>query len=510
MRQNENRAFIFYKHFHSFLCYYSLDGLDGLLNAWICFCSMTENISRKKTILIPVTSGFFSRNFFRTDAYQLLKKRADLLLVFLVPESRREYYSKEFSAFGSRFVPFDDASKSFQERFFKFIEVSSIHTRTASLQQIHAFFREGSRDFFVRRFFFFILARVCWFFGQFYFWRAFIRAVYRITPSRIYAAVFDEYKPDLVFCPTLLYAENRIAKEAKTRGIPVIGLTHSWDNFYSKAILRVHPDRLLVHTHGIKKQAERFGDYPADKISVIGIPQYDRYFRKEGILSRKEFFQHIGGDPTKKLILYAFSGKAGLSSDFEMLKVLHEVVSENKEWNAHVLIRPYPRFDFSLEKLDEIRRRYDFFAESSLYHIATGRDVWEFNDESLAFLSSSLNYADVVINMYSTFLVEAAIFDKPLIAVAFDGERQKNYWNSVRRFFEWEHLADIKRCGGIDFAKSKKELALHIQKSLNEPARLYNERRAIVREEAEFFDGNSGERLAKALLQFVGLEHRIE
>ncbi|MEK7636745.1 MAG: CDP-glycerol glycerophosphotransferase family protein [Patescibacteria group bacterium] len=467
---------------------------------------MPENISRKKTILIPVTTGFFSRNFFRTDAYQVLKKRTDLLLVFLVPESRREYYSKEFAASGSLFISFEDASKSFQERFFKFWEVSSIHTRTASLQQMHAFFREDSQDFFVRRFFFFILARMCWFFGQFRFWRVFIRASYQSIPSQTYAEVFDEYKPDLIFCPTLLYSENRIAREAKKEGIPVIGLTHSWDNFYSKAILRVHPDRLLVHSYVIKKQAERFGDYPADKISVIGIPQYDRYFQKEGIIPREDFFERIGGDSTKKLILYAFSGKAGLSIDLEMLKVLHEVVSENKTWNAQVLIRPYPRFDLSDEKLDEIRKRYGFCAESSLYHIGVGRDAWEFNDESLSFLSSSLNYADVVINMYSTFFVEAAIFDKPLIAIAFDGERKKKYWNSARRFFEWEHLADIKRYGGIDFAKSKKELIIYIQKALNEPARLRNERVAIVREEAEFLDGKSGERLACALLRELELE----
>lgn len=454
-----------------------------------------------QTILIPITTNFFSRNFFRTDAYRLLKAESDIRMVFLVPAERIKYYSSEFGHERSVFAPLKDSSGVLSEQLFKFLEVSSIHTRTATYQQMTELTRDGAQAGIVKRLPIFLFQRLFWAFGMFRIWRALIRFVYGAFPSAEYGDVFKNYRPDLVFCPTLLYAENLFLKEAKRRDIRTAGLVHSWDNFYSKAILRVHPDILLVHTDSIRDQAVRFGDFPKERIRVIGIPQYDMFFRREGIMPRNEFFRRIGGNPSKKLILYAFSGKAGLTIDFEMLAVLSKIKSE-LGGGVEVLIRPYPRFDLSEEKLDEVRKRYGFLGERALYHVGTGKQSWEFDDDSLSFLSSSMYHADVVINLYSTFFVESALFGKPLIAPAFDIS-PRNYWNSARRFFEWEHLDDIRRHGAIRFARSPEELSGYIRTALSGNSGNVLTLDSLIQKEVQYTDGKSGERLAHTLLELL-------
>lgn len=465
-----------------------------------------------KTILIKFDNSFFVRNFLRTDALSIMLTKSDVRLVLLAPIEKIGYYQKEFLHFatlGSRnganllFEPLPKNSHVRTERIFKFMEMAGIHTRTATLIHRTEFVRTRGQKRLVRRIGRYTVQRFCWHLGRFQVFRRFIRWIYYALPSDAFSDIFRQYRPDLVYSASLLPGDACLLKEAKKRGIRTAGMILSWDNLYSKTFLRVHPDTLLAHTRRVADQALMYGDYPADRITVIGIPQYDRYMRKSDVVPRKEFIRWLGGDPNKKLIVYAVSGKAGLHIDLEIVEAIHDAI-EKKEitYPVQVLFRPYPRYDATEEQIKRLENRYGMLVKPAMAHVGRGKDSWEFDEQSLWLLSNTLAHADAVIVMYSTFFIEAAIFDKPLIAAAFDKE-PRSYWHSARRFFEWDHLRELGELGGIWYAHSREELVNAINTYFENPALLQAERRRMVEAQCQYLDGKSAERLAKELLRLL-------
>lgn len=450
------------------------------------------------TILAKFDSSFFVRNFLRTEALDIVLKN-NIRLVLLVPEEKLEYYRKEFSQENVIFEILPDTKKSKVERLFNFLERFSIHTNT-----VYMIFRsefEKTRNLnIVRRTTVFAAKFALWTLGCLSFWRRFLRKIYFLTLSRKFASFFAKYKPDLVFAPYMVFTDYALVKEAKKAGIQTLGMTLSWDNLYSKTFLLSHPDYLIVQTDKIEEQVKTLGDY-GGKIFVCGIPQYDRHFTKKSVVSREEFFRHIGADSAKKLIVYAFSGKQGLHMDFDILSILNDARKEGKIIEGvEILARPYPRTDFPEDKLEKIRSEYGILAFSSTKHVGGGNNDWEFDEESIFLLENTLAHADIVITMYSTFFIEAAIFDKPLVGIAFDGSKKLPYWDSASRFFEWDHLRVIKPLNGIWLVKNKEELISSINKYLKEPGFLQEGRKKIVRQQVQFTDGFSAKRVADVIM----------
>lgn len=456
-----------------------------------------------KTILIPITTNFFRRNFLQTDAFRILKENPDMRIVFLSPPGRLEHYKAEF---GAENVVFDVLPPTLRlriERFFKFVEISSIHMKTQAMQQESEFHKIGSQTHYPVRLAIYIFKRILWYLGKFRLYRSLIRKLYFLIRSSTYQEIFKKYAPDLVFVPTMIHPDQRILKEAKKSGIATAGMVLSWDNLYSKANLRVHPDLLIVQTEKLRDIAEVVGDYPKEKVIVSGVPQYDTYFKGPHLDSREDFLRKLGADPLKKTLLYAFSGKAGINIDFDILNILFELMREGKIPQLNIILRPYPKYDFPTHKLDILKAKYGFFGESSMLHVGKGSDNWEFDRESLSLLANSLAHSDIVVNMYSTFFIEAAIFGKPLIGIAFDGNLSLDYWNSSARFFEWDHLKEITPTGGIWQVKNKAELVEAVNAYLLDPKLREKGRRKMVEEQCAFTDGFSGRRIAVALLSML-------
>ena len=457
-----------------------------------------------RTILFKIDDGYFVRNFLRTDAFTILRSLPDVRMVFLAPQEKLEYYASEFPP-DDRMIfdilPRIEHDRS--ERFFRFIEVSSIHSHTVTAVQRTDFVRTRGQKLFVRRVFSYALKRFFWNLGRFGWWRKMIRYSYFLVPSHTYDDFFEKYKPDLVYGALMMKTDFRFLKEARKRGIKTLGMILSWDSLHSKTFARVFPDWLIVQTDDIRRQAVRYADYPEERIVVSGIPQYDRYFRRTGIVERKAFIESIGGDPAKKLIVYAISGKAGLFLDTDIILFMSEAIKKGDiEEHAQILLRPYPRYDIMPQKIKALADHHGILSQSSMMHIGTGKNNWEFDEASLSLLSNTLAHADVVVALYTTFFIEAAIFDKPLIAVGFD-ERHTSYWDSAKRFFEWDHLRELDELKGILRVDNRKELIDGINMFLKNPDRMHEGRDRIVKRQSQFTDGRSGERLARIFLKVL-------
>ena len=459
-----------------------------------------------KTILIKFDNSFFVRNFLRTDVFTILRDRSDIRMVFLVPADKRGYYAKEFAHERAVFEILPESKHFLSERLYKFIETSSIHSHTQTMVQRSDFVRTKGQGSLIKRAVLYSVERVCWHLGSFAWWRSIIRRSYYALPSRMFTPFFERFKPDLVYCSSLMYTDFLLLKEARKEGIATVGMILSWDNLYSKTLLRVFPDTVMAHTDDVKNQLVRYADYPAERVRVTGIAQYDRYFRRTDIMDRDAFIKKIGGDPAKKLIVYAVSGKAGLFLDTDIMLMLADGITRGAiEKPSQIFIRPHPRYDIKPEKMKRLMQDHQILAQPAMAHVGTNKDNWEFDEEAISFLANTIAHADIVVALYTTFFIEAAVFDKPLIAVGFD-ERHASYWDSAKRFFEWDHLRELDMLKGIWRVGNREELMRAVNTYLEDPAHLEEGRRRIVAQQSQFTDGRSGERVARVFLDMLEIK----
>jgi CDP-glycerol glycerophosphotransferase (TagB/SpsB family) len=116
--------------------------------------------------------------------------------------------------------------------------------------------------------------------------------------------------------------------------------------------------------------------------------------------------------------------------------------------------------------------------------------------ESQQHLADTLSHSDVIVNVASTIAIEAAIFDTPVVNVAFDGERKQDFARSARRYYQFTHYTNITRHNAVRVAWSPDELIGHVRSYLDDPGQDRSGRAQVVREQCQFTDGRAAERVA--------------
>ena len=127
---------------------------------------------------------------------------------------------------------------------------------------------------------------------------------------------------------------------------------------------------------------------------------------------------------------------------------------------------------------------------------------WEYKEKDILYLMSALYYSDICINTGSTMAIESIIFDKPTIAIAFDG-KQKNMslHKSVRRFYLFDHNRKLVDLGGEDIAGDIDELIISINKYLKDPS-IKSKERSVTRDMLCYkLDGCASRRVAEVIIE---------
>ncbi|MFQ6049515.1 MAG: CDP-glycerol glycerophosphotransferase family protein [Candidatus Paceibacterales bacterium] len=447
-----------------------------------------------KTIFITIYDGTIAKNLLRTKVLEVLKTK--LKIVLLVRQEKKEYYQKEF---GSKNViikplpPFKGGEKI--GRLFYYVCLYGIHTETSRIRNMTSLKRN-------RHYPLFLIKQTFWFLGQFRLWRELLRKIYFFIPSGRFEEILNTYKPDLVFATGMLSIEdNQLLKEAKKREIKTLGMVKSWDNLVSNTFILVKPDKLIVHNNIIKNEAIVLCDYPSQNIFVSGIPQYDIYIDKDTFLAREEFFKKIKADPSKKLILFCEGGDFFCPDDPEILEILNQAVKTKKiKTPSQILARSHPKYP----GFDGIAKRNNgIILDRPGKHILNSLGHWEFERDDILHLANSLYHADLVINTCSTMTLEACVFDKPVITIAFDGFHKRDFYQSVKRLSSFTHYQKVVRTGGIRLVENSNQLIEMVNTYLSNPKLEQEGRKRIRDEQCYKLDGKSGERIAKFILKLI-------
>ncbi len=327
-----------------------------------------------------------------------------------------------------------------------------------------------------------------------------IRHVYRwlarvLSPGREFEYLFKRHRPDLLFATDVYTLEDvKLMRLAARRRVRTVGMVRSWDNVTSKTLLSFIPEHMVVNGGRIRDELIRYGDVPAERVFVAGVPHYDHY-RPDECTPRQEFLRKLGFDGEKKLVLFATPSDHYLGDN--MIAPL--VVEALGESGANVLVRPPLVGKSGLEGRDlPVNVRLDDpgdYGDFVNIHMSPAAD---------RHLADSINASDVVVTWASTMIIDAIVFDKPVILVGFD-DSPRPYHRSILKYYDYEHHHFILASGGVRLAKNPEELGRMVHDYLENPALDAEGRKRIIREYCGALDGKSGERLEEFLLEKLAM-----
>ena len=439
--------------------------------------------TRVKTVFISSFHILISRNIIGSPFLDLLLARSDIRVVLIVPDQKKQFFERTFRR--ERLI-IESVPRGLDRRdgILRYLSLASSRTRSLAIKRVTEL--RGSGSWLVP------------FIGRAWF-RPVLRALNRLwTPRGRFGPLLDRYHPDIVFA-TDVQSENdvRLIVEARDRGITTVGMVRSWDNLTCKGTLRIIPEALAVNNDIVKGEAVRLHGVPADRIAVVGIPHYDRY--PKSVHSREEFAKAVGLDPKKRFVVFAPTGDRYLAEN-RVDQTAIELAAKALPKNFQLLVRLPPSDTVSLAGLNITpnivvhRPGQQLSREHAMFKIN------ELSPEDDEILRDTLAYCDLVIAGPSTIAIDAAVFDRPVILVAFDGLERPGYYGSVRRYYDYDHWRPVFRTGGTRTAKTPHEYRTLIHDYLVHPERDREARAEIVRRECFRLDGSASQRLVRALL----------
>jgi hypothetical protein len=318
-------------------------------------------------------------------------------------------------------------------------------------------------------------------------------------------ALFDRHRPSLYVAssPGLIFAEIPLLRTAARRRVPSMAIDPSWDNFTNKLLPVRRVDQLVVWNELMRDQAVELHGYRPEEVRVAGAPHWDLYFRP-GATTRDAFYRRIGADPTRKLVTLTTTSMELYPHYERVLRVLIDAMDRGSWPHAsQLLVRVHPR--------DELERYRPFMGMPHVIVEKPFRETVKTGDglavditaETQRHLADTMQYSDVVVQVASTIAIEAAVFDTPVVNISFDGETPAEDVRSARRYLRFNHFANIVRSGGVRLADTPEALVQGVGAYLSNPELDADGRRRVVREQCQFLDGRSAERVAACVVAML-------
>lgn len=474
----------------------------------LIFLLQIDMASQLKTVFIPVAAPAVFRNllFFKGSVFdriqELLKSRDDLRFVFIV-QKKRDYekhleffkpYLGERCIYAGVDVPL---AKNWRQRVFYFWYSYLVYTGTtrilatmgmrpdeppaggrwylAPMKSLIA--NTFGRSKFIKR-------RVVPFLFQ------------RIFTARPFKELYDEYQPDLIFA-THLYGwfDALLLAEGARRKTASIGMPAGWDHL-DKYFIPFQTDTLLVPSEQVKDMAIRFQSYDTSRIILTGYTYFDFIVDKSLLRPREEILKSLNFPADAKLIIYV-SGSAYCPDEPDIIETMLKWMDSGRfgKHDVRLVIRPYAGGRTKDREFDE--QKFNRFEESPRVTFYR-REFWGDLEKS-AYFVNLLHHADVVVSIYSTAILEAAIHDRPLMALSFDGYKVQPFHRSIRRFEEFDHFKAVLDTKAVRIARSFENLFDFTRDYLDNPG-LDAEGRELLRQGVCYkLDGLSSERIFNAL-----------
>lgn len=232
----------------------------------------------------------------------------------------------------------------------------------------------------------------------------------------LFHAYLVAQRPDIVVMTPLVVlktAQIDLARAARELGIRNVFAVASWDHLSSKGVLNFAPQQVFVWNDVQKREAVQLHHVAADRIVVTGSQLFDDWFRRQPSRSRESFCAHVGLRHDRPVLLYVCSSLLENSppeAPFVVRWIGHLRQSGHPALqDCSILVRPHPR---------RVRewRRVDFAGLTNVVCWPPGGDL-PTDVRSQADYFDSLYYADAVVGLNTSVMIEAAIVGRPVHTV---------------------------------------------------------------------------------------------
>lgn len=321
-----------------------------------------------------------------------------------------------------------------------------------------------------------------------------------------YKSLLREWKTKAVvsFSPEGL-REMALIEAANALGIPTAIMIRSRDNLAAKIQHLPDADAYFVWAETTRRfLLKMYPEISPERVQVTGSPQFDHHLDPARRLDRESFFDLIGLDPARPLVVYTMSTPGLIDHEIDIAQHLADAAHAGRfAGGAQLLVRGHPRMFGS-----NIRLLHREYKEARAYPQPT--ETAYRSDEHEArlirliledepFHLSLLAYQDVQVNVCGTMTIDSAIFDKPTVNVYYDLRQDIASGVSVRRFYERTDVKQMMSYGASRLARDPEECIRLINQYLNDPARDAEGRLRACHEDCGVIDGLAGLRIAEAI-----------
>lgn len=304
--------------------------------------------------------------------------------------------------------------------------------------------------------------------------------------------------PTAVFTPHVAEGFGRgLVAAARSAGIPTVGNVMSWDNPYRPLLAR--PDVLACWSDRTRGELVRLSGCTADRIRVVGAPQFDPYHAPDFSWSRDELCAAVGLDPQRPFVVFATLGQfRPFMDETGTFAAFLEAVDGGR-------IRPRPQVVLRLHPLSRL----------AYYQPYLGRDdvvvsrftsylpgmMWAPRRDEVVLAGNLLAHAAVCVSPGSTMTLETALFDTPTVMPAFNpytGDEYAEFFDAVwlQQHFRWIVEEDL-----VPVARTTDELAGAVNRGLAERGWYRSERARLKHELVGPTDGRATRRLAELVVE---------
>jgi hypothetical protein len=297
--------------------------------------------------------------------------------------------------------------------------------------------------------------------------------------------------------------EEFLLKACAARGIPLYNSMLSFDNLTTRGWLSVVFDQYLLWNGYNQKELRRaYPEAAMSSVTLVGSPQFDFYRDPNYLWDEKTWRRELSLPPHRPVILFGGNYHLIVPHEPHWLKQLDEAIEKGELPEQPIIL-------FRRHPVDPIERWTQVLNEAK--HVVYD-DPWlagqlpgqtNVRRRDIEKLASSLFHSQVHVNAGSTMTVDGAVFDRPQIGPAYDDRPGRKFDLVARELYLREHFLPITHSGGLEIVYSREQMIEAIRSALENPGRLTEERKCLVREICTYDDGQGARRVSQSLRSFL-------
>jgi hypothetical protein len=260
-----------------------------------------------------------------------------------------------------------------------------------------------------------------------------------------------------------------LVAEAASRGMPLMTLAGSWDNFTTKGFFPFQARSTVVWNRKMVEELQELFEVPCSAIQVAGYPRA-RMLRSLGSRgSAQAYLEGLRITGFRRFILYSASyGELTRVPAYDLpleYLVMQEVcrgLDARLPSDVCILVRLHP---FSSESdaaaFAGLKRCHTFVPGRQDKYVER---VMGMEDE--AHLASQISLSECILSTASTISIDALTLGRPVLNLAVEPVKDLPASQRIARFYEFNHFRDLVRLVNLPIARTMEEVWSFVHSSL--------------------------------------------